>query len=72
MAHVSSNWFRATLSTWLPSYLKNHLGFNYSSSGILAALPSIGSFITCLIGSRICDLLIRKYKGKRLVIRKVF
>lgn len=60
---VNFGWFFYV--TFLPKYLKDQFGVDYSHSEIMTGLPLLVGGVACLAGGRLSDVLIRTTGSKR-------
>ncbi|XP_035682535.1 sialin-like isoform X2 [Branchiostoma floridae] len=66
-----SNWSKYFLLTQLPNYMKNVLGFNIRTNGLLSALPFLLEMVSMLASSVAADRLIQGGKIPKVWIRRV-
>eukprot|EP01095_Lingulamoeba_sp_RSL-Kostka_P006576 TRINITY_DN2070_c1_g1_i1.p1 TRINITY_DN2070_c1_g1~~TRINITY_DN2070_c1_g1_i1.p1 ORF type:complete len:467 (+),score=90.80 TRINITY_DN2070_c1_g1_i1:142-1542(+) len=71
VGHFAFNTIFYTLQSWLPSYFDGELGFSIANSSALSALPYIALWIVCNTSGFLSDILINKFKWKRVVVRKL-
>lgn len=57
-SHFASNWAFYTLSSWLPQYLEQQLGFSAAASGEVALLPFMAVFAVVTVAGWGADRLI--------------
>ncbi|XP_066287322.1 sialin-like [Branchiostoma lanceolatum] len=67
-----SNWAKYFLLTQLPNYMKNVLGFDIKTNGLLSALPYVLEMISMLTSSIAADRLIARGKIPKVWIRRGF
>ncbi|XP_035682537.1 sialin-like [Branchiostoma floridae] len=72
IGQFSSNWGIYFLTTQLPNYMQNVLGFNIRTNGLLSALPFVLSMVTMLTSSVAADRLIQGGKIPKVWIRRGF
>eukprot|EP00058_Branchiostoma_floridae_P023697 XP_002609187.1 hypothetical protein BRAFLDRAFT_90638 [Branchiostoma floridae] len=72
IGQFSSNWGVFFLSTQLPNYMQNVLGFNIQTNGLLSALPFALSMVTMMASSAAADRLIQGGKIPKVWIRRGF
>eukprot|EP01121_Diplochlamys_sp_Union-15-3_P003145 TRINITY_DN1299_c0_g1_i1.p2 TRINITY_DN1299_c0_g1~~TRINITY_DN1299_c0_g1_i1.p2 ORF type:complete len:509 (-),score=67.58 TRINITY_DN1299_c0_g1_i1:90-1616(-) len=58
--HFGNNWGGYILLMWLPSYMKDKLGFDLQKSGIFSFLPYMAMAIFTMSSGRIADFIIQK------------
>ncbi|CAG0913241.1 unnamed protein product [Notodromas monacha] len=55
VGHSGQNWGFYTILTQLPNYLKNVMGYDVRTSGIISAVPYLTMYITGIVGSFVAD-----------------
>jgi MFS family permease len=60
---ISFSWYFYV--TFLPKYLKDTYGVDYTQSQVLTGLPLLVGGVSCLIGGRLSDYLIRRTGSRR-------
>ncbi|XP_019621641.1 PREDICTED: sialin-like [Branchiostoma belcheri] len=72
VGQFSTNWGSYFLLTQLPNYMKNVLGFNIRTNGLLSALPYVLAMVSMLVSSVAADRLIQNGKIPKVWIRRGF
>ncbi|XP_019620459.1 PREDICTED: uncharacterized protein LOC109467009 isoform X2 [Branchiostoma belcheri] len=72
IGQLASDWSKYFLLTQLPNYMKNVLGFNIKTNGLLSALPYFLAMISMLASSIAADRLIEGGKFPKVWIRRGF
>ncbi|XP_035682530.1 sialin-like isoform X1 [Branchiostoma floridae] len=72
MGQFSSNWGVFFLTTQLPNYMQNVLGFNIQTNGLLSALPFAVAMVCMFASSAAADRLIQGGKIPKVWIRRGF
>ncbi|XP_066288221.1 sialin-like [Branchiostoma lanceolatum] len=72
IGQFSSNWGVYFLTTQLPNYMQNVLGFNIRTNGLLSALPFVLTMISMMASSVAADRLIQGGKITTVWIRRGF
>ncbi|XP_078697451.1 sialin-like isoform X2 [Branchiostoma floridae x Branchiostoma belcheri] len=72
IGQLASDWSKYFLLTQLPNYMKNVLGFNIKTNGLLSALPYFLAMISILASSVAADRLIEGGKFPKVWIRRGF
>ena len=70
VAHFCSNYSLFVFLSWLPIFINERLGVEFSSVGYLAMLPHLTSFVFLNLGGIFGDFLIKK-GFKLIVVRKL-
>ncbi|KAI8495966.1 Peroxisomal leader peptide-processing protease [Branchiostoma belcheri] len=70
IGQLASDWSKYFLLTQLPNYMKNVLGFNIKTNGLLSALPYFLAMISILASSVAADRLIEGGKFPKVWIRR--
>lgn len=69
VANVAVNWVIYLLLSWLPTYVNQGLGVDFSQIGLVAVLPYATSVVATILGGRVGDVLLRRGMN-RLRLRK--
>ncbi|XP_066287321.1 sialin-like [Branchiostoma lanceolatum] len=72
IGQFSSNWGVFFLTTQLPNYMQNVLGFNIQTNGLLSALPFVLAMVSTLASGVAADRLIQGEKIPKVWIRRGF
>ncbi|XP_078683741.1 sialin-like [Branchiostoma floridae x Branchiostoma belcheri] len=72
VGQFSSLWGTYLLLTQLPNYMKNVLGFNIRTNGLLSALPPLLAMISMMLSSFLADYLIKRETIHKVWIRRSF
>ncbi|XP_031343250.1 vesicular glutamate transporter 1-like [Photinus pyralis] len=72
VAHFTENWGFYTLLTQLPTFMKDTLNFELSSTGIVAAVPYLVVSITTQVAGHLADWLQEKKILNTTQVRKIF
>ncbi|KAI8483867.1 hypothetical protein Bbelb_383940 [Branchiostoma belcheri] len=72
VGQFSSLWGTYLLLTQLPNYMKNVLGFNIRTNGLLSALPPLLAMISMMLSSFLADYLIKRETIRKVWIRRSF
>eukprot|EP00058_Branchiostoma_floridae_P023696 XP_002609186.1 hypothetical protein BRAFLDRAFT_90637 [Branchiostoma floridae] len=72
IGQFSSNWGVFFLATQLPNYMKNVLGFNIRTNGLLSALPFALNMVSTMASGAAADRLIQGGKIPKVWIRRGF
>ena len=59
VAHFCNNWSLYVLLSWLPTFVTDGLGFDFSDSGWVSMLPHFVSFVFLLIAGFVADAMVR-------------
>ncbi|CAH1255147.1 SLC17A5 [Branchiostoma lanceolatum] len=70
IGHTCSTWGFYTMLTYLPTYLKQILGFDIKANGFLSALPHLGLMLFVMTGGFVTDY-IRKHWVSTLTARRI-
>ncbi|XP_035682536.1 sialin-like [Branchiostoma floridae] len=70
IGQFSSNWGVFFLTTQLPNYMQNVLGFNIKTNGLLSALPFVIAMVSMSASSAAADRLIQIGKIPKVWIRR--
>ena len=65
--HFCNNWALYVLLAWLPSYLKATYGVSLASAGLLAAAPSLTTFVTANVAGAAADRMIGRGRSTTFV-----
>ncbi len=55
VAHMCANWTIFLMLSWLPTYINQGLGADFSTIGLLAVLPSVAAMLSTPIAGRVFD-----------------
>ncbi|XP_066287316.1 sialin-like [Branchiostoma lanceolatum] len=72
VGQFSSLWGTYLLLTQMPNYMKNVLGFNIRTNGLLSALPPLLAMISMMLSSFLADYLITRGTIPKVWIRRSF
>lgn len=67
----SHSWFYYALNITLPTFLKEAMGVNLTENGFLSGLPTMAMAIGCVIGGKVFQHLLTRWKCSRTNARKI-
>jgi ACS family sodium-dependent inorganic phosphate cotransporter len=68
--HFVADWAGATTSSWVPSWLKEDLGYDLKHAGFLATLPSLAAFVVVVISGPIALAMLERGTVSVTTLRK--